>query len=241
VDEEGWWIRGDASCPRRVKRVTVIAQSNGAPSRLSGLRGRERPKRREGRRGTNPKGVAWVSREIRCGSGGSIPWGAGDTISVKIVSGKRERGRRGVIPTAGQPEVQARNLEGRKAQGGTDVASWLNPRTGGSGSGRCAQSLDGQGVALRAGPLHKSGGTRRSRGRTAPRGDQHLEGRTPRAGSGWNKPERSRGEQSVERVRNPGGATGPACGNTLEFSSSARLRKRCRGQNLGRDCGQSLV
>jgi hypothetical protein len=41
----------------------------------------------------NSKGVQQISREIGCGSGGEIPWGASGPMSVNIGSKKHVRGR----------------------------------------------------------------------------------------------------------------------------------------------------
>jgi hypothetical protein len=196
--EEEWWIRGDAGCAPRLKRLAATGQ-------LCGIVRKDYPKTREVDEVPNPKGAASISREIGCVSGGGRPWGASGRVSVKARSAKHVRGRGEVIRSAGHRRQEA--SEGKNPKGAPTLDFWLNPRAGGSGSVWCAPNPGRAGAVSERIVFKTRREAARRELRTAPCGEQRLEGRTPGAGPGWNKPGRLRGEQSVERVRNPEGAT----------------------------------
>jgi hypothetical protein len=81
-------------------------------------------------------------------------------------------------------------------------SSWLTPKASVGDAGRWLQALKERRAALSCvANFKRVARTERSDG--PPSSETYLEGRTPKADLGRNKPSRSWGEQRVERVRNP--------------------------------------
>jgi hypothetical protein len=111
-------------------------------------------------------------------------WAQGNCVAT-TVSGKKPR--RGKSPR-GHPTKEPGQTPGLRA-GSLAVCQTLK----GSPSTSVRRQPQ-EGIGAREGVRHR-------------RGDESLGGLTPGAGPGWNKPGRPWGEQGVERVRNPEGAT----------------------------------
>jgi hypothetical protein len=128
------------------------------------------------------------------------PWGAGVPVSVRPV---RESARGDARARECSSTVGSKTPRSGKPKGARDAVHRLNPGAA-HGLRLVWESLEGRPQLL---VEAKPRGARRPRGRTAPGEEQGLEGRTPGADPGWNKPGRLRGEQGVGRVRNPEDAT----------------------------------